>query len=423
MPLNSSISISPQRFNELGIFLAHEKGADLFYSSTDYPDSGKSHICYNPCRELIIVENTSKSEIEDFCFSDEKITFGYFGYQLGQIYRGIPITKKSNFPLGHLKKYESVISFDGKNLLLYGVNESEFNTFLAQIDLKEPNSNEIIFAEDKQPKLKASLSEEQYIDGVARVIDYIREGYIYQLNLTIKYSIEYSKPDILDLFQKSWFAYPASFYSLFDSGDYHILSTSPERFLQVVDGQVLSQPIKGTLAFEKFDKSMINKLTESPKEDAELSMIVDMVRNDISLNCDYGSVTVENHKSTFVVDKLIQMYSNVRGKLKEESSVIDLLCDAFPGGSITGCPKKKAMELIDELEPHSRDIYCGSMVAIYDEKNMESSIGIRTGYLDKIRSKFNFFAGSGIVVDSEPKSEYLETVAKADKFFKLFGKS
>ncbi len=402
--------------------MAREEGADLFYSSPGYPGYGKSHICLNLCREMIINEDTSKSNIERFCFSDENITFGYFSYQLGQIYRGLPITKKNDFPFGHLKKYDSVLSFDGDEITLQGIDESEFNTYLAYIEKYGPAAGKSFNLGLGRSNLKSSFTQDEYEEGVRRVIDYIKEGYIYQLNLTIKYSIDCGELNISDLFQKVWSDYPASFYSLFSSGDYHILSTSPERFLQVRNGIVLSQPIKGTLAFEKFDKSMIRQLTESPKEDAELSMIVDMIRNDISLNCDYGSVMVENHKSTFLVDKLIQMYSDVRGCLREDRSVIDLLCDAFPGGSITGCPKKMAMELIDLLEPHSRDIYCGSMFVLYDEKNMESSIGIRTVYYDKSQSEFNFYAGSGIVVDSKPESEYLETVAKADKFFRIFGK-
>ncbi|MFH1701568.1 MAG: chorismate-binding protein [Candidatus Zixiibacteriota bacterium] len=422
MRSNSSINITPRQFSNLGIFLSREKGADLFYSSSGYPGYGPGYICLNPCRELIIDKNTCKTDIETFCFSDKNITFGFFSYQLGQIFRDVHITKKSSFPLGHLKKYDAVISFYGEKMTCRGIDESELKTYLASIGTYDSNEGKRINSGLEQPQITSSLSKDEYEDGVKRVIDYIRDGYVYQLNLTIKYSIACGRLIIPDLFRKAWTDYPASFYSLFESGDYHILSTSPERFLRVRDGQVLSQPIKGTLAFDKFDKTMIRQLIESPKESAELSMIVDMVRNDISLNCDYGSVAVENHKSTFVVDKLIQMYSDVRGKLGEEASVIDLLCDAFPGGSITGCPKKMAMELIDELEPHSRDIYCGSMFVIYDEKNIESSVGIRIGYYDKPKSVFNFYAGSGIVVDSNPESEYLETVAKADKFFKIFGK-
>ena len=113
------------------------------------------------------------------------------------------------------------------------------------------------------------------------------------------------------------------------------------------------------------------------------------------------------------------MYSNVRGELRPDSTCVDLLYEAFPGGSITGCPKKMAMILIDELEPHCRDIYCGTFFVIHDQRNMDSSIAIRSGYYDKGEGRLNFYAGSGIVVDSDPEKEYLETTAKAAKFLNL----
>jgi para-aminobenzoate synthetase component 1 len=184
--------------------------------------------------------------------------------------------------------------------------------------------------------------------------------------------------------------------------------------------EVLSQPIKGTLRFDRYDDSMRRRLTESPKESAELSMIVDMVRNDISLNCEYGSVRVSDHKSTFLVDNLIQMYSNVHGRLKSDRTCLGLLLDAFPGASVTGCPKKKSLELIEELEPHSRDVYCGSFFLVDQAGNMDSSIAIRTGYYDTESKDFRFFAGSGIVIGSHPEKEYLETVAKGEKFLRAF---
>jgi para-aminobenzoate synthetase component 1 len=148
-------------------------------------------------------------------------------------------------------------------------------------------------------------------------------------------------------------------------------------------------------------------------------MIVDLVRNDISSNCEYGSVRVENHKSVFVVDSLLQMYANVRGKLRGGRDCLDLFFDAFPGGSVTGCPKQSSMTIIEELEPHSRGVYCGSVVVVRDKKNMDSSILIRTAVHNTETNQLDYWAGSGIVVDSSPASEYLETLAKAEKFLKL----
>jgi len=210
---------------------------------------------------------------------------------------------------------------------------------------------------------------------------------------------------------------PAPFYGIFKTSEGYILSTSPERFLKVTDGSVLSQPIKGTLCFDEFSEEFIESLTSSIKEDAELSMIVDLIRNDISADCELGSVEVTEHKSVMKVDNLLQMYSSVAGILKSDRDVVDLLFTAFPGGSVTGCPKKRSMELIDSLESHSRGVYCGSLVRIRDMANMDSSISIRTGYYED--GVLSFYAGSGIVADSVPEMEYEESVSKADKFLRL----
>ncbi len=148
-------------------------------------------------------------------------------------------------------------------------------------------------------------------------------------------------------------------------------------------------------------------------------MIVDLIRNDLSANCEYGSVRVDNHKSVFAVDRLLQMYSDVTGRLRPDRDCLDLFFDAFPGGSVTGCPKKRSMEIIDVLEPHPRDVYCGSILIVRDEKNMDSSVAIRTAVYDTDDARLDVWSGSGIVVDSDPASEYQETMAKAEKFLTM----
>jgi para-aminobenzoate synthetase component 1 len=182
---------------------------------------------------------------------------------------------------------------------------------------------------------------------------------------------------------------------------------------------VLSQPIKGTRLAGRPLLANDRALRTSAKEDAELSMIVDLIRNDISPHCQYGTVGVEGHKSVFEVDGLLQMYSNVTGRLKPGSTALDLLWAALPPGSVTGCPKKRAIEIIAGLEPHHREAYCGCLVVVHGPEDLDSSVAIRTAVVDEARSRFSFHAGSGIVVDSDPDKEYEETLAKAAKFLAL----
>ena len=369
---------------------------------------------------MIVTETNHKNEIAEFAFSDSDPTFGFLSYSYGMKLRDVITEKHTDFPLGHLKKYTTVLEYNRavSELIVYS-RESQLPEKIRKAISSAEATTEFHMSSHPKHDLLQSLSQEDYIDGVRKTLEHIREGYTYQLNLSIKFTIERESLDTLDLFTHLYKMYPAPFYAWFRSEQHQILSTSPERFLRVDGGRVLSQPIKGTLRFEQYDDSLVRILTESPKESAELSMIVDLIRNDISLNCEYGSVRVNGHKSTFVVDNLVQMYSSVLGSLKSDRTCVDLLLDAFPGGSITGCPKKKSMEIIDELEPHTRDVYCGSFFVIRDQRHMDSSIAIRTGYYDTNTGAFHFFAGSGIVVDSDPEREYDETVAKAEKFLKV----
>jgi para-aminobenzoate synthetase component 1 len=410
------------KFLAIAESLARRFDADLFLADSGYLGEGVSFIGLEPCREMIVTDTTCKDEIAEFAFSDADPTFGFLSYSYGMKLRDTITEKRTEFPFGHLKKYMTVLEYDrtlGELVVHSGGDQPP-------VEIRRVISSAVATADfqmssHSQSVLAQSLSREHYIDGVRKTLEYIREGYTYQLNLSIKFTIERQSLDPLSLFTHLYETYPAAFYAWCRSGQHQILSTSPERFLRVDGGRVLSQPIKGTLRFEQkvYDESLVRELTESPKESAELSMIVDLIRNDISLNCDYGSVRVDGHKSTFVVDNLVQMYSSVLGSLKSDRTCLDLLLDAFPGGSVTGCPKKKSMQIIDELEPHARDVYCGSFFVIKDRKHMDSSIAIRTGYYDTDTGAFHFFAGSGIVVDSDPEREYDETVAKAEKFLKV----
>ncbi|WP_126377838.1 chorismate-binding protein [Desulfovibrio ferrophilus] len=422
MRYNHSVSLSVQAFTALAYRLAQDGQADLFLSGSGRSDETRCVIGFIPRSELIITDRTTRQDIKDYCFGTQEPTLGFISYTYGLKLRGVKTTKTTDFPLGHLKQYGAVLEHDlstGRGEI-HGPDENAARKLaaLATAQLDMPP----LFASSPAKQVQQSLTQEAYESGVRKTLEAIRDGHTYQLNLSLKFSRTAKDMDMPGLAMDFWQRHPAPFYAFFNSGTHTILSTSPERFLRVTDGEVLSQPIKGTLHFKQYTPELEHKVTSSAKESAELSMIVDLVRNDISQNCEYGSVRVEGHKSTFIVDNLVQMYSNVHGRLREDSTVIDLLLDAFPGGSITGCPKRRSMELIETLEPHTRDVYCGSFVIIRGKRDMDSSIAIRTCWHDSRTDTFSFHAGSGIVVDSAPRKEYRETMAKAHKFLAL-GKS
>jgi len=401
--------------------LSRSYAADVLLSDTSLPGEGRSYVAIEPSDELIVHDTTLRHDIEYFAFSDDRPTIGFLSYEYGAGKLGIVSSKRAAFPRGHCKKYGAIVTHDATTeQILIESADVRLRSHVADAiaSCTYPRHDEI-GNELTGGQIRMSLSRDEYIERVRKTLSYIRSGDVYQLSLSLKYSVELDVPLEPALAIALFSRRPAVFYAYFTSGPFRILSTSPECFIRVRDGHVLSRPIKGTLRFDNYDPRLVSALQSSPKEDAELSMIVDLIRNDISRNCDYGSVAVSDHKSVFAVDNLLQMYSTVEGKLRPGRTCIDLLLDAFPGGSVTGCPKKRAMELIDDLEPHSRDIYCGSFFVIKDKQTMESSIAIRTGYYNDDTGTFSFLAGSGIVVESDPVAEYNETVAKAEKFLNL----
>lgn len=389
---------------------------DCFLSMGQYKDETTSYVGVNLSKEFIVTKDTTIEEIKTFCFSSSIQTFGYLSYHYGLLLKDISSSPESRFPYGHLKQYSTLIKHDAETNELHLQNDQK--EFLTIKNIIEQKQSILKGAKLDLPTLQQNMCKDTYIAKVNDVLQHIKLGDTYQLNLSIKFKAVFDKapatvPFFLNLAQQ----HPAPFYTYFSSAPYHIVSSSPERFVKVKDSKLLSQPIKGTKQVQNDKTQALKALTSSSKESAELSMIVDLIRNDMSEFCTPGTVSVKDHKSVFQVDSILQMYSNVTGTLKPEVDVIDLLLGSFPGGSITGCPKKRSMELIDTLEPHSRDIYCGSFFIIDDKKNMDASIAIRTGYFHD--NQFSFFAGSGIVIQSNPDEEYLETLSKAEKFLKL----
>ena len=426
---SASLDLSPERFLERARHCAEGFQADLMLSGPGFAGEHRSRIGLFPAAELIILSDTQQSEIKDFCFQSSIPSLGWLSYELGLRLRGVSSVRPGppGLPQGHLRQYGALIDYDARTGQCT-VNAAGKTQLRDALDLAQAARQGTLLPKTAQPvdtkrcrpsgPAIPSLDREGYETGVRRTLEHIRDGQVYQLNLSIRFTQHAPDLDSHALFFDLLRGHPAPFYALFHGEGYRILSTSPERFLRVDHGQVLSQPIKGTRVVSGDEARSRAELLASAKEQAELSMIVDLIRNDISQHCDYGSVRVEHHRSIARVDDLLQMYTDVLGSLRQGSTCLDLLLDALPGGSVTGCPKHRALELIDELEPHSRGIYCGSFVHVAGERNLDSSICIRTAVHDISRNTFTFHAGSGIVVDSDPSGEYLETMAKAAKFLR-----
>ena len=259
---------------------------------------------------------------------------------------------------------------------------------------------------------KATLSKDQYKASIGCIKDYIVSGDCYQTNFTQHFSAQY-EGDIWEAYLALREAAPSPYSGFWQWKDKAILCISPERFLKCSRGSVETKPIKGTIPRGKSpeeDKINANTLINSAKDRAENVMIVDLLRNDISKNCQTGTVRVPTLFALESFANVHHLVSTVTGVLDKGRNAIELLKGCFPGGSITGAPKNRAMEIIEELEPVKRSVYCGSLGYISANGVMDTNIAIRTLVADN--STLHCWGGGGIVADSEADNEYDESLDK-----------
>lgn len=261
----------------------------------------------------------------------------------------------------------------------------------------------------------SNFSPTSYAHAVQQVIDYITAGDVFEVNLAQRFTTTLPfEVTPFDLYQRLRHCNPAPFSAYLNIDDVSIVSASPERFLKLTDNIVETRPIKGTRPRGKTreeDRVLIHELANSEKDRAENIMIVDLLRNDLSRVCQDHSVKVPQLCGLETYATVHHLVSIVTGKLRDDQHAIDLLRATFPGGSITGAPKVRAMEIIAELEPHQRGPYCGSIGYIGFNGDMDTSITIRT-YAIRDR-QVTFHAGGAVVLDSDPAAEYEETLVKA----------
>jgi para-aminobenzoate synthetase component 1 len=267
--------------------------------------------------------------------------------------------------------------------------------------------------------VQSNMDQAAYGNAFRRVQDYIHAGDCYQVNLAQRFAAK-AAGDPWAAYQQLRVLSPAPFSAYLSTPSAQILSASPERFLLVRDGRVETKPIKGTRPrspIAEEDAAYAAELRSSLKDRAENLMIVDLLRNDIGKSCAIGSVKAERLFELESFANVHHLVSTVTGTLAPGYDAIDLLQGCFPGGSVTGAPKLRAMEIIEELEPHRRGVYCGAIGYIGFNGNMDTSIAIRTAVFSA--GTIRFWAGGGIVADSEMEKEYRETWDKASSMLQL----
>ncbi|ROS04603.1 para-aminobenzoate synthetase component 1 [Sinobacterium caligoides] len=258
----------------------------------------------------------------------------------------------------------------------------------------------------------ASTQKEQYFADFEVIKDYIASGDCYQVNYSQHFSAPY-QGDSWDAYKALKRALPSPFSAFYNTGQHQVLSISPERFIEVRDGNIRTKPIKGTRPRGKTpqaDRALADELQNSSKDRAENLMIVDLLRNDLGMSAKPGSIKVPKLFALESFANVHHLVSTVSAELADDSTELELLAKAFPGGSITGAPKKRAMEIIYELENVGRSAYCGSIAYISCHGQADSSIAIRTVVADG--KNLHCWGGGGIVMDSECEDEYQESITK-----------
>ena len=268
-------------------------------------------------------------------------------------------------------------------------------------------------------KITSNFTPDSYAVAFARVQDYLQAGDCYQINLAQRFSAK-AQGDAFGAYLKLRGLSPAPYAAFLNLPQAQILCSSPERFISVRNGKVETRPIKGTRPRSSDalkDRQLADELRDHPKDRAENLMIVDLLRSDLGKSCVPGSVQVPKLFEVESFTNVHHLVSTVEGKLAEGRDALHVLRDCFPGGSVTGAPKLRAMQIIEQLEPHRRGIYCGAIGYVGFDGNMDTNIVIRT--LVYSGDEVHCWAGGGIVADSNEKTEYQETLDKASAILKL----
>ncbi|MES2624581.1 MAG: aminodeoxychorismate synthase component I [Pseudomonadota bacterium] len=337
---------------------------------------------------------------------------GYFGYDL--LNPGKPKKQPEiNLPdmLVGIYDWAVIVDHDTKqtNVVFRNCEDSRQLEILATL---QNNTSKKFPAFMLNSPFISNVSKEQYLEKFNRIIDYIHEGDCYQVNLAQCFSAK-CEGDGLDAFLRLQKIADAPFAAYLENDDQSVLCFSPERFLQVKAREVTTQPIKGTRprsADPATDAANQHDLETSQKDRAENLMIVDLLRNDLGRICETGSVKVDRLFEVQSFTNVHHLVSTISGRLESPDNVFDLMAACFPGGSITGTPKIRAMEIINELETTQRSVYCGSIAYIDHNGNMDSNIAIRT--LVRDGNSIHCWGGGGIVADSKGNEEFQETLDK-----------
>lgn len=355
---------------------------------------------------------------------------GYFGYDTVRYME----KKLVNIPEDDLKMpdcnlfmYDELVAFDhlsNKIIVIINIDmqddierqyydaEEKAKNIIAKIENYSPKATEKELP-DTDYKVKSNVTKEEYMANVEKAKDYIVNGDIFQVVLSQRFEID-NPPESFDVYRMLRATNPSPYLYFFKNKKYEIAGASPEMLVNVTDRIVTTKPIAGTIGrgvTEEEDKAFERQLNSDPKERAEHTMLVDLGRNDVGKVSKFGSVEVTSFMQTERYSKVMHLVSDVQGTLRDDKNAIDALLAVLPAGTLSGAPKVRAMEIIDEMENKKRGLYGGTVGYLGFDGNIDTCIAIRTVLFRN--NKAYVQAGAGIVADSVPEKEFVETQNKA----------
>lgn len=356
-----------------------------------------SFVGIDPAQTITDFETLKKTDLKHGAF-------GFLSYDFGWEIEELPQLAKDDLHIPRLLFVvpETLIVFDHRKQEIEILSDKP-NEIIDRLGPETKNHRE--FHSRGKPNLRSNLTKDNFEKIVRQAKEYISAGDIYQVNLSQRFQTRIEEQPF-EIYKRLRKINPSPFASYFDLGELQLVSCSPERLIKLENGIAETRPIAGTRPVTAASQELLL----DPKERAEHIMLVDLERNDLGRVCEYGSVKVDE---TMIVEKyshVIHIVSNVKGNLRKDKDRFDLIKAMFPGGTITGCPKIRSMEIIEKLEPVKRGPYTGCIGYIMKDK-MDLSITIRT--IAVKRDTAYIQVGAGIVADSIPEKEYLETLHKA----------
>lgn len=382
-------------------------------------NDGTGLLAFGEGETIILKKKDTLQKLQEFIDQQKgNYLFGYLSYDLKEQLHGLKSENNDSllFPETYFWKPKYVVNLHKESVdFLHGEKNSESLNFISQFLEEETDQN----FHPHNFEFKARISKEEYITKIVKIKEQIQLGNIYELNFCQEYFAEnVDIPYEIDTYFKLNTITQAPYSSYFKFGDFDIFCGSPERFLKKEGNKLISQPIKGTAprggTIEE-DAQIKKTLSEDPKERAENIMIVDLVRNDLSRVAAVNSVRVDELCEIYSFETVHQMISSISCDLKEEVNFTEILKATFPMGSMTGAPKLRAMELIEELESFKRGLYSGSIGYITPSGDFDFNVVIRTLLYNQKERYLSCSVGGAITIQSDPEKEYQECLVKVKR--------